>query len=201
MPTPPILTTEPENFTPGDSLIFTITERDYDARENWNLFYSLRGPQVINFNSTADASSPSSHAINVAATVTKTWVPGLYFWQCRAVNSVSGVVATLRRGRVTFLKNYSNTTDQNFSDLSPAEIALQNLLAYDGAVNAGVDPKEIDPTVMRYQIDGVEIMRFDPEQRIVLIEKYQRMVAREQRAAGLGSGRKPRNKVLIRFTR
>ncbi len=191
--------TEPENFTPGDTLLFLICEKGYSSKENWRLYYSLRGPQVINFNSIADGAG--AHLIEVSATVTKNWVGGFYFWQCQIVNSVTDQTFTLRRGRVKFLANYSSVTDEGYSDISPAEEALQNLLAYDGAVRAGVDPKNIDPTVMRYQIDGVEVIRFDPEQRIMLIQKFERIVAKEKRAANLATGRKPRNKVLVKFIR
>jgi hypothetical protein len=181
-----IPTQVPEKFTAGDSLIFKIASTDFPATA-WTMGISLRGPSKLNATASADS---SDHKFNVAASLTKTLAPGIYWWQLRVTNTANEA-HTVGKGRLEVLADYSAITDENFSGKSPAELALDALLS----AQAG----NMTQTQQEYRIDGILVRNMEPEQRIMLIEKYQRMVDRERQSDHLNPGKKRRNRVFTRF--
>ena len=184
-----IPTQVPENFNAGDSFDLKICSNEYTPGDGWAMELALRGPSQATVTSNA---SGNDHVFSILPAVTKTWAPGEYFWQIRAKNGTTGAAYTVSKGRLKVLVDYASVTDQNFSDKSPAEKALCALLA----AQAGTATQD----QLEYRIDGIVVRRMEPGMRIALIEKYQRMVAREQQAnAHLNPANKKRNRVYTRF--
>jgi hypothetical protein len=183
-----IPTLVPDKFTAGDSFQVRISSNDFPPASGWTLAISLRGPSKYDGNAGVDG---TAYLFNVPGATTKTWAPGLYWWQLRVSNN-AGEVHTLSKGRFEVVTDYSAVTDQNFSDKSPAEKCLDALLASQ-AGNA-------TQTQQEYRIDGILVRSIEPGQRIMLIEKYQRMVERERQGDHLNPGKKRRNRVYTRFS-
>lgn len=189
----------PNKFTAGDSFIVQVSSIDFPAGSGWTLAISMRGPTVVDATATA---SGSDYLFNVPGATTKAWSPGTYFWQLRVSND-GGEVHTLQKGRIDVLPDYSAVTDQNFSDKSQAEQTLDGLFAVLAVKKGTATPTQTSTAAAfftkRYKLDGVDVERADPAQIIVLIEKFQRIVARERNDDHLNP-KKRRNRVFTRFS-
>lgn len=77
---------EPQEFAAGDTLSFRRRLAKFPPTDGWSLKYEMRGgAQPIEFVSTADT-TPDSHLVNVAASVTSLWLPAEYNLAGYAIN-------------------------------------------------------------------------------------------------------------------
>lgn len=104
MPTQSKQWREPGEFAAGDTLSFERALSEFPA-PTWSLLYEMRGQtQPISFASTPDG---QNHSINVAATVTATWLPGDYTLAGYALNGTTGERQQIYLATITVTPNFA----------------------------------------------------------------------------------------------
>lgn len=178
-----------DQLTAGDTLNFLTAAGDYPATSGWSLVYKLlprtAGPSVITITSTAEG---SDHRVTVANTVTATWAAGYYSWACYATKS--GERQTLQTGNTQIIADPGVSTSLDVR--SSAAIALQ---AADDALTA----YGAKAYLQAYEINGRSQRFQDPSAFLAWRSKLQSEVRKEQNAAAIAAGRRPRNQILARF--
>lgn len=179
---------EPSKFTAGDTLEFTRTFDQFNPGEGYILKYALRGPQPINITATTYA---NGFKVLVAASVTKDYVPGMYYWQSYVENGTEK--RTVGNGQMTISRSMANVTDQVFDGRSPAKIALDKVEAI---LLVTADHRE-----KMYEIDGVRVDGKDTAELLGLRDHYQLLYNQELSSQNIENGRPGRKKILTRFLR
>lgn len=186
---PPIPLTEPLTVFAGDTLLWQINLADYPASQGYALHYRL-----INATNIYDITSTPSgdqYEINVPATTSAAWAPGVYDWQSY-ITDAGGDRFTVERGRMEVKANWAGQS----AGLDTRSQARQILEALEAAWVAASAKRAF---VMEYRIAG-RIMRFATRQEWVIeLNYWRRMVAQEERAAKIANGQPPGNKIYVRF--
>lgn len=168
----PIPTCEPTQIRAGDALQFARSFSDYPPSD-WTLKYYLRGYGLDKIDITGSTSG-SEFLVSVAAATTSTWRAGVY--------DIVGVVvsATERNqiyaGRVEVLPDFAQA-ENNFDTRSQARRTLDN-------INAVLESRA-SSTILNSTIEGTIFERLNHEQLLTLKDRYEVIVANEERAAGI----------------
>lgn len=178
-----------DKLTAGDTLNFLTNGGDYLASSGWSLVYKLiprvSGPSVITFTSTAEG---DDHRILVEASTTANWAAGTYSWAVYA--SKSGERHTLQTGTTQIVADpgVASTLDTR----SAAAIALE-------AADAALAAYGAKAYLQSYEIAGRSQRFQDPAAFMAWRDKLKAEVRREEAAADIAAGRRPRNQILARF--
>lgn len=184
--TAPIPTTEPTSFTAGDTVAWVKTLEDYPASDSWVLAYAFINA-AAKFSLTASASG-DNHAVTIAAATSAAYAAGTYTWV--ATVTKAGERYTVGTGSATVLPNLAAAS--TYDTRTPARKALdaaETALATYGA-KAYLQSYEIAGRSQRFQ---------DPGAFLAWRDKLKAEVRREENAAAIAAGRRPRNQVLARF--
>lgn len=180
--------TEPASLRTGDTWAWTRTLADFPADASWVLKYTLINA-AARISITTSASG-QQHAVNVAASATANYVPGVYTWQAFVEKSAERY--TVGTGSITVLAGYS-TGSGNADARTAAQIALDAAVAAYAAFTAS------NGLTDTYTIAG-RSMKFRSVQEIVRqINFWRNEVNREQAALGLQGALGTSRKILTRF--
>ncbi len=178
-----------DKLTAGDTLNFLTAGGDYPATSGWSLVYRLiprtAGPSVISFTSSADG---SDHRVQVAPATTAGWAAGLYSWAVYATKS--GERHTLQTGTTQILADPGVVT--TLDTRSAAAIALE-------AADAALAAYGAKAYLQSYEIAGRSQRFQDPAAFMAWRDRLKAEVRREEAAADIAAGRRPRNQILARF--
>lgn len=178
-----------DQLTAGDTLNFLTAAGDYPATSGWSLVYKLipraAGPAVLTITSAAEG---ADHRVTVANSVTANWAAGFYSWACYATKS--GERQTLQTGTTQIIADPGAATTLDVR--SSAAIALQ-------AANDALSAYGAKAYLQSYEINGRSQRFHDPGAFLAWRSKLQAEVRREENAAAIAAGRRPRNQILARF--
>ena len=175
---------EPLSLIAGDSVQWKITDTDYPADDGWVLSYKLVSPAgVITLSSIADG---SSHLVAIAAADTAAYVAGLYTWHRQFTKAADRI--TTSKGLIDIQDDVATLTA-----LDGRTHARKMLDAIEAALEGSATANQLHVL----SVSGVDrSMQQDASKLILLRNKYQIEVKREDAAKGIGTGR---GKILVRF--
>lgn len=183
---PEIPTTEPTQFTAGDSLAWDREDlTDYPASGGWSLSYALAGPQKIAINATADG---DHYHVRVDAIITRTWVAGQYWWEAYVTKTTERY--RVAWGTIVILPNLQDAA-AGYDGRSVAEKALEawKELFFQLSEKKASTVSHGGKTYTEKDIPAV-ITAMEKAQALVNAEK-----ARDLKAQGKKTGRK----ILMKF--
>lgn len=183
-----INTTEPTAFTAGDTVSWTRTLADYPASAGWVLSYTFINASA-KFSATGTASG-DDHAITLSAAATAEFAAGDYAWQSRVTKGAESY--TLATGRTIVKPSFAALA--TLDSRSPARRALE---AMESAYIAYLSNSQ--GHVAEYEIAGRRMKFRNAAEIWQQIEKLRAEVAKEDDAARLAAGLKPRRRLLVRF--
>lgn len=178
-----------EKLIAGDTLNFLTSGGDYPASAGWSLVYKLiprtTGLSVISFTSSAES---DDHRVTVASSETAGWAAGTYSWAVYAQKS--GERQTLQTGTTLIMADpgAASTLDTR----SAAAIALE-------AADAALAAYGAKAYLQSYEIAGRSQRFQDPAAFMAWRDRLKAEVRREEAAADIAAGRRPRNQILARF--
>lgn len=177
---------EPDAITAGDTLQFTHTDDEYTI-DSWSLAYNLLN--ASNFYSFC-ASSPSTgydFSVSLAASLTSTWVAGIYRWVARMTNGSTLEQHTVSQGILEIVPNWATLT----SGYDYRSHVKKTLDALEATILGKASSDQL-----AYTIAGRSLQRMRPEELLLWRDKYRAEYEAELKAENLGmSGR-----ILVRFT-
>lgn len=180
-PTP---TTEPATLLAGDTAAWLITLGDYPATEGWSLAYTLiNSASKITFSSTA---AGNTHAVNVPAATTATWVAGSYTWRCQAIKAAEAY--TVASGTLQVQGAFTAAT---LDARSHARKALDAVEAY------LENPQNL--SAASYEIAGRKLQRLSIPDLLTLRDRYRAELATETARARIARGLPNPGRVMVRF--
>ena len=171
---------EPLEITAGDSVSWSLYLADYLPSGGWTLKYALRGPDVIDIDTTPDG---ESHKVDVAGSVSKDWAAGNYSW-ARYVEHTDTTRVTLATGRIKIHPDLIAAA-AGFDGRSHAEKVLEAIeRVIEGRATRG--DQEL-------QFDGKKIVKMTVSELIQLRQQYRNEVRTERnrqlKKSGRSSGR------------
>jgi hypothetical protein len=155
---------EPTQLHAGDSVAWERDVPEYPAADGWSLRYVLSGPA----RHVLEALASAPYRVEVAATETATWVPGLYRWVALAINGDQRM--TVASGTLEVGANLE--TAEPFDARSHAQRMLD-------LIEAALE-KRIPKDQQSYEIDGMRLDRIPIERLDSLRSKYRRELQREK---------------------
>jgi hypothetical protein len=175
---------EPLTVTAGDTLAWTKSVSDYPATAGWTLHYAIQAPTPIAINATA---SGANYAVNVAATTSVSYTPGVFLWTSYVTN-VATARHVIENGQITILANpaVAQTASHAVRTLALIRAALEGRI-----------PRGLEHT----NIDGQELARIPIMDLNRLEVYYQNKVAGEQNRARIAAGLGNNRNHFARFTR
>jgi hypothetical protein len=172
-------TSEPTRIRAGETLAFTKSLADYAANDSpaWVLTYSFRAKpgDAIDFSSTA---SGADHLINVAFTTTALWAAGTYYGVGMVSNGVE--CYTVWEGQLVVYPNLAEQ-DEDFDPRTQAKRTLDN-------INATIEGRA-SSTILNSEVEGIKLERIPISELLLLKDRYEVIVANEERAAGIRRNR------------
>lgn len=162
-----------------------LTEH-YPASGGWTLDYALRGPGVINVTASADG---DNFLVSLAAATTKDYKVGDYWWTARVKKGAEEF--EVGSGRLKITINLAASSADTYDGRSHAKKVLD-------AIEAVLE-KTATREQEQYQIAGRALILRKPEELLVLRDRYKAESLREEQAAAIARGEKPKNRILTRF--
>lgn len=180
-----IQTTEPQSFTAGDTVKWRKSLPDYPASQGWTLtYYAIQQNHKFSAVATPDG---DDFLITIPTTTSDDFVTGQYFWEAQVTKA--GERFTILRGTFDVLVNIA--VQNNYDGRSHARKTLDAIEAVIEG-RASVDQEE-------YTIGNRSLKRTPIADLIVLKEKYEAAVRKEEAAEQLAQGMRVKNKILVRF--
>jgi len=174
-----------KEITAGDSLNWKESVAEYPASDGWTLRFSLvNGASNVEFSASAEG---DAYAVSLPASTTSAWHPGRYRFQAYVVRGEDR--HTIGTGTVDILPDFSSVT--TFDGRTHAERVLE-------AIEAVIE-KRASKDQESYTIKGRSLSRTPLPELLVLRDRYRREVLDEKRAEKIRAGKKPGNKILVRF--
>jgi hypothetical protein len=174
-----------KEITSGDSLNWKESVAEYPASDGWTLRFSLvNGASKVEFSASSEG---DDYAVSLSASVTSAWHPGRYRFQ--AYVSRAEDRHTVGTGTVDILPDFSSAA--TFDGRTHAERVLE-------AIEAVIE-KRASRDQESYTIKGRSLSRTPLPDLLVLRDKYKSEVREEKRAEKIRAGKKPGNKILVRF--
>ena len=184
--TAPIPTTEPTSITAGDTVAWRKTLGDYPASAGWTLAYAFINSSA-KFTITATASI-DDHAVSVDAATTAGYTAGTYSW----VATVTKASERYTVGSGTAIVQPNLSAASTYDTRSAAKKALD-------AADLALATYGAKAYLQSYEIAGRSQRFQDPAAFMAYRDRLKAEVRREQAAADIAAGRRPRNQVLARF--
>lgn len=182
--------TVPASFIAGETLKWQKTFADYPASE-WELTYQFRsanGGEFGTFNATATANG-DTFEITVDSADTENLLSGTFYF--RAFVEKDGEKYAVDQGEIKCAAKFDD--ESAFDGRSQAKRILD---AIDALIEGTASLNQ-----KRYQINNRELERYDLSELIALRTHYANLVAREQQAERLKSGKGFFKTIHTRFTR
>lgn len=179
-------TTEPLSFRSGDSVAWTISDRDHPASAGWVLSYpSISASGKLTF---ASAAVGDAHAVSLTAAATAAFAAGDYQWARTFTQASTGARETTATGMLAVLPNLSALA--SFDGRSHAVRML-------AAIEAALESRATADMIDMMAASGLDrSIQRDTAKLIALRSQYAIEVAREQAAAG---NRPARGRIYMRF--
>ena len=181
-----IPTTEPTSFTAGDTVSWTKSLDDYLASASWVLAYAFIN-SAAKFTVTASASG-DVHLAAISASTSAAIAPGTYTWHATVTKAAErftvGTGTAIVEPNLAAVSLYDTRTAARKA-LDAADIALATYGA-----KAYLQAYEINGRSQRFQ---------DPGAFMAWRDRLKAEVRREDNAAAIAGGRRPRNQILARF--
>ncbi|ASN72746.1 hypothetical protein 3S19_12 [uncultured Caudovirales phage] len=155
---------EPTTLHAGDSVAWSRDVPAHPAADGWSLQYVFSGPE----RHSVDAIAAAPYRVELAASVTAPWVPGLYRWVALAIKGDARV--TVASGRLQ--------VDPNLVTAEPGDVRSHAQRMLD-LIEAALE-KRIPKDQQSYEIDGQRLDRIPIERLNALRLQYRREVARER---------------------
>lgn len=178
-------TKEPEKFTLGDTLKFTKSLPDYLPADGWVLSYEFV-TSANAYSVTGSDNGDGLHLVTATAATTAAWVAGTYSYQAYVTSGSERFRVSV--GTMEFLTNFAAGAYDARSHVKKVLEALEALLEGKASKDQA-----------NYAIGGRSLSRMSPELLIFWKNHYSMLydkeLAAERAARGLGSG----NKVRVRF--
>lgn len=186
---PPIPTTEPEEFTAGDTVKFYRTVPDYSPDDGWELSYALViDGQLVEW--TSSDNGDGRFLVEVAAADTASYTAGVYQWQAY-------VTSGAERYRVD---EGSTTVRQNFAAHSSGLDARSHFRKTLDALEALMEGKATKDQ-LSYSIGGRSIQRMTMSEVLEAMSYYRRKVKAEERRERIANGKGSGRRIMQRFSR
>ncbi|WP_087693522.1 hypothetical protein [Pseudomonas sp. PE-S1G-1] len=169
---------EPVNLHAGDSIAWSRDVPAFPAASGWTLHYVFNGPD----SHSVRAVSADPYRVELSASDTAGWAPGLYRWVALAVKG--DLRTTVATGLVQ--------VEPNWQTAGPADVrthAARMIALIESALE-----KRIPKDQQSYEIDGLRLDRIPVERLRELRLQYQRELM-QQRRQGSGLVRN----VLVRL--
>lgn len=183
----PIPTSEPLEFTAGDTVAWTKSLADFSAADGWVLNYRFINA-AGKFDITGSASG-SDHSINVPAVTTAGYIGGAYSWQAYVTKGAERY--TVGTGNTTVLSNLAGEA-AGYDTRSSARKCLDQL-------NDALATYGKKAYTQSYQIAGRSMSFQSPGDFLAFRSKVQQEVNRETSAIRIRNGLSARNKSTIGF--
>lgn len=184
--TAPTPTTEPASIAAGDTVAWTKSLSDYPASAGWALAYTfINSAAKFSINATA---SGDDFAVSVSAVTTAAYTPGTYSWM--ATVTKAGERFTVGTGTAVVTPNLAAATTYDTRSAAKKALDAADLALATYGAKAYLQSYEIAGRSQRFQ---------DPAAFMAWRDKLRVEVRREQAAADIAAGRRPRNQVLARF--
>jgi hypothetical protein len=161
-----IPTYEPEGFAAGDSVFFDKSVSGYSAADGWTLTYAVRGPSVLDIDSTYITASGSGWQVRLTAAATAALAAGRYTW-------VSYVTSGGERHQVE--RGVFNVTE-NFAELD--EIVSHNRKVLD-QIEALIEGRTVADTES-FQINGRAVNKTPLKDLLTMRGTYAMLVWQEE---------------------
>lgn len=155
---------EPTSLHAGDSVSWSRDLPDHPAADGWALAYVFSGPE----RHAVDAIAAAPFQVEVPASETAGWAPGLYAWVALASKGEARV--TVAKG---FLQVEPNLATADALDARSHARRMLDL------IEAALE-KRIPKDQQSYEIDGQRLDRIPIERLNALRLQYRREVARER---------------------
>lgn len=155
---------EPTTLHAGDSVAWSRDVPAHPADDGWSLQYVFSGPD----RHSVDAIAAAPYRVELVASVTATWAPGLYRWVALAIKGDARV--TVASGRLQ--------VDPNLATAEPGDVRSHAQRMLD-LIEAALE-KRIPKDQQSYEIDGQRLDRIPIERLNALRLQYRREVARER---------------------
>lgn len=183
----------PSSLVAGDSLNFLTSVPDYPATDAWVLTYRLvprtASNTVVVFSAAAEG---ADYRVQVSRAVTAVWAADSYTWASYVQKGNERV--TLESGQIVVTPDPASAV-AGYDGRSQAQKAVDDLEAALASFNAS------NGKVRRYRIADRE-MEFNTAADILMrLRFWQDKLEQEKLCAHLDGGGKPRNRILVRFTR
>lgn len=179
---------EPTEITAGDRVQWKRTLTDYPISEGWELVYHLRANLPDGIQNLTSTASGSDYEIDVAATETREWTPGLYFWE--AYVSLSGDRKKIDSGQILVSPDFSQIDTPHDGRTQARRILDAINLVMEG--RATHDQQRYVMQAVGRSVDRMpiaDLLRFR--------DYWKNEVRKEETAANGGKGKN----IFIRFTR
>lgn len=181
----PISTVIPARIKAGATLIFQLSLPDYSAADGWVInFKGQNKDNTFEFSSTA---SGSNHLINVTAAVTAGWLAGDYLLEAEVVKAAETYTVA----------NIWITVDANLSGPDTGDPRSQARRTLDN-INAVLESRATHD-VLKSAIEGTVIERMSIAELLMLKDRYEAIVAREDMAAKAAQGKGNGKTTFVRF--
>lgn len=179
-----ISTTEPIQFTAGDTVRWCKFLEDYLAGDGWVVTYALRGASVIDLTA---AASGDDHLITITAAESAEFAAGNYWWQSYATKA--GERFQVDTGNLTIKENLAAAT--TFDGRSHVKKVLDAL----EATIAGKASRD----QLSYSIAGRSLSRMSAEDVITWRDKYRAEYQQEVKAEKIRKGLGNNSIIRVRF--
>lgn len=156
---------EPSNLHAGDSIAWTRDVPAHPASDGWSLQYVLNGPERY----TIAAIGAAPYRVELAASDTASWLPGLYRWVAMAAKGDERV--TVSAGLIQIEPNWETATPADVRTHAARMVAL---------IEAALE-KRIPKDQQSYEIDGQRLDRIPIERLNELRLRYTRELNAQRR--------------------
>lgn len=155
---------EPTNLHAGDSVAWSRDVPAYPAADGWALQYVFSGPD----RHSVDAISAAPYRVELSASDTASWAPGLYRWVALVIKGDARL--TVASGRLQ--------VDPNLVTAEPGDVRSHAQRMLD-LIEAALE-KRIPKDQQSYEIDGLRLDRIPIERLNALRLQYRREAQRER---------------------
>lgn len=183
-----IPTTEPSSVTAGDTVTWLKSLADYPASSGWSLAYRLINA-AGKIDITASASG-ADHLVSVAAATTANWLAGDYDYIATVTKAVERY--TVGTGRITVDPNLAALTTYDGRSIERKALEALESAYLDYLTNH-------QGHVQEYEISGRRMKFRNAAEIWEQIDRLRAECRKQDDAAAIAAGLKPKRRVMVRF--
>jgi hypothetical protein len=167
----------------GDTLTATVSRTAYPASEWVLTVYLSNATSAYSFEASTDG---DNHLIEVSATSTGSWAPGLYQYAVTVFND-DGDTYTIERGSTTILSSLGSVSETR-------SLVKQTLDALEATLLGRATQDQL-----RYSIAGRSIDKIPVPDLLKLRDQFKAEYNQELQAEKIAKGLSTNNRILVRF--